>query len=354
MSSTPTHILLHAFSTFGIGGPQVRFSQLVTALGGKYRHIVAAMDGNYDCRSRIPDDLGVIYLGSVRPGRSTLANVLCFRGHLRHLRPDLLVTYNWGAIEWVMANALPVARHIHVEDGFGPEERTVRLRRRSLARRFLLQSSILVVPSQRLRRIAVEEWCLRPQRIQYIPNGIVPERFGTLIDGPADACCGAGPIIGTVAALRAEKNIERLLRAFRLVADSHPCRLVIVGDGPERSRLEALSIELGLAHRIRFTGHLEAPESALRGFDLFALSSDTEQMPLSVLEAMAAGLAIVATNVGDVAEMVAPSNSPFVTAPNEIELAEALKVLLLDASKRTRIGQENRARTRERFRQAQW
>ena len=352
MSATPTHVLLHVFSTFGVGGPQVRFSQLVTALGRKYRHIVAAMDGNYDCRSRIPDDSGVTYLESLCLGGGTLAKILYFRSRLRELRPDVLVTYNWGAIEWAMANAPLIARHIHVEDGFGPEERIVRLRRRSLARRFLLRSSNLVVPSEKLRRIALDEWRLEPQQVQYIPNGINSDRLSALMrDGPTKTWSGVGPIIGTVAALRPEKNIERLLRAFRLVGASHSCRLMIVGDGPERSRLEALSIELGLAHRTRFTGHMEAPELAFREFDMFALSSDTEQMPLSVLEAMAAGLAIVATDVGDVAEMVAPSNRRFVAAHNETELAGSLKTLLLDASNRVRIGQENRNRTQERFRE---
>jgi glycosyltransferase involved in cell wall biosynthesis len=352
MRATSPHILLHVFSTFGVGGPQVRFSQLATAFGRKYRHIVAAMDGNYDCRFRIPDDLGVRYLESFPAGEGVLSRVLNFRGCIRGLRPDLLVTYNWGAIEWAMANMLPIARHIHVEDGFGPEERTVRLRRRSLARQFLLRSSIVVVPSQKLRRIAVEEWGLRPGQVQYIPNGIDADRLcAQMLNGRTETWCGVGPIIGTVAGLRPEKNIERLLRAFRLVASAHPCRLMIVGDGPERGRLEALSIELGLAHRIRFAGHLEVPASAFRGFDLFALSSDTEQMPLSVLEAMAAGLSIVATDVGDIAEMVAPSNRKFVGARNEIELAEALKALLFDVNERARIGGENRDRARKLFRQ---
>jgi glycosyltransferase involved in cell wall biosynthesis len=346
-------LLLHAFTSFGVGGSQVRFSRLVAAFGPKYQHVVAAMDGNYDCQSRIPEQCQVKYFEDMRPQQSgTLAKVLYFRRLLRKLRPNVLITYNWGAIEWAIANAFSIVRHVHVEDGFGPEERSIRLRRRSLARRVLLKSSALVVPSQSLRRIALEEWRLPPRQVYYIPNGIDCDRLNALMaNRPAECSFGEGPVIGTVAGLRPEKNIERLIRAFCLVASSCPCRLIIVGDGPERRRLEALSIELGFADRIHFFGHVESPESVYRGFDIFALSSDTEQMPLSVLEAMAASLPIAATDVGDIAKMVAPSNRRFVSAHSAAELAAHLKALLADADERVRLGRDNHDRTRKQFTQ---
>jgi len=120
--------------------------------------------------------------------------------------------------------------------------------------------------------------------------------------------------------------------------------MVIVGDGPERYRLELLSSALGLGDRIHFTGHMENPRRAYRGFDIFALSSDTEQMPFTILEAMAAGLPIASTGVGDIDEMVSAPNRAFVSASDEIELAQALKTLLGDARARTRLGQGNRSK----------
>ena len=95
---------------------------------------------------------------------------------------------------------------------------------------------------------------------------------------------------------------------------------------------------------MRFTGHLAAPQEVLRDFDLFALSSDTEQMPLSVLEAMASGLAVVATDVGDVAAMLAGENRPFVVARDAAALAGAMETLLADPARRCAIGAANRAR----------
>ena len=171
----------------------------------------------------------------------------------------------------------------------------------------VLARSTIVVPSRNLERIATRIWRLSPRRVIYIPNGIDLARFG----GPPDATLAAdfpgdGPVIGTVSGLRPEKIPPRLLRAFRTVNDQLPARLVLVGDGPERPALERLAMKLGIATRVHFTGHVAVPAPLYAGFDLFALSSDTEQMPLSVIEAMAAGLPVVGTDVGDVRLMLAP------------------------------------------------
>ena len=154
-------------------------------------------------------------------------------------------------------------------------------------------------------------------------------------------------MIGTVAALRGEKNLVRLLEAFALLRQ--PARLVIVGDGPQRAALEARALELGIEGSVRFTGHLAAPQDAYRDFDLFALSSDTEQMPLTVLEAMASGLAVAATDVGDVAAMLAGENRAFVVARDAAALAGAMAALLADPARRRAIGSANRARVEREY-----
>src|SRR5262249_33719656 len=142
----------------------------------------------------------------------------------------------------------------------------------------------------------------------------------------------------TVAALRAEKNVARLLRAVAAVPG---CRLVIVGDGPERPALAALAAGLGIADRVSFAGHqAETPDFYAR-FDLFALSSDTEQMPLSVIEAMASGLPVAATDVGDVRQMLTAENAPFVTALDDSALAAAIGALAADGALRRRLGAAN-------------
>jgi glycosyltransferase involved in cell wall biosynthesis len=181
--------------------------------------------------------------------------------------------------------------------------------------------------------------------VRYLPNGIDLSRFAAGAAPHAGAAShwpGDGPVIGTVAALRAEKNLARLLHAFAIVRRDLPARLVIVGDGPERPGLEALASTLGIAGCVTFAGHMAEP--TYRGFDVFALSSDTEQMPLSVLEAMAASLPVAATDVGDVAGMLADDNRPFVTALDPAALAAALKTLLERPDLRRALGAANRAR----------
>ncbi len=335
-------LLLHVFPTFAVGGAQMRMAQLANHFGPAFRHAIVAMDGVHDCVTRLDPGLDVMFPDIVvRKGR-LLSNVMGFRRALRTIRPDLLVTHNWGSIEWAMANRLVGLRHLHVEDGFGPEERTHQIPRRVLIRRAVLRRCTTLLPSRTLLRIATDLWRLPADRLRYVPNGIDLARFAPRgRPGPA----GVDPVIGTVATLRAEKNLARLLRAFQALVRERPARLVIVGDGPERAGLEALAADLGLGAQVRFTGSMADPAAAYAAFDVFALTSDTEQMPMSVLEAMASGLPLIATDVGDVRAMLAADNAPFLTPCEDAALVAALRALLdLDAAARAAIGAANRAK----------
>ena len=339
-------LILHVFPTFAVGGVQVRFAAVVNHWGRRWRHAVVAMDGDLSCRERLDPALGVEFPPvAVRKG-DTLGNVLRFRRTLRRLRPDLLVTSNWGSIEWSVANLVPAVRQVHVEDGFGPDDRGGRLPRRARLRRLVLRRRVVVLPSRTLWEIATGVWRLDPRRLRYVPNGIDLARFA----GPHPEA-RPGPVVGTVAALRPEKNIARLLRAFALAAPDGPASLVVAGDGPERPALEGLARKLGIAGRVRFAGHVADPTGLLGQLDVFAMSSDTEQMPLSLLEAMAAGLPVAATNVGDIRSMLAAGNAPYVTAPDDAALAAGLRALLAQAGLRQALGAANRAKAERDYNQ---
>jgi glycosyltransferase involved in cell wall biosynthesis len=326
----------------------MRFVQLVRLHGDRYRHTVIALDGNYGMAERLPQDR--VTLRSVDHDKLDLIGSLkAFRRTLKTIRPDVLMTYNWGAIEWAIINRLgKQIRHLHVEDGFGPKEAARQFSRRVWTRRFALSGrhTSVILPSQTLETIAHAIWKLPPSRLNYVPNGINYSRFA----GQPDNRSGT-VTIGTVATLRREKNIPRLIEAFGNVKTSDPSRkisLVIVGDGPERPALQAQAARLGLSDHVLFTGASTRPEDWLRKMDIFALSSDTEQMPLGVLEAMAAGLPIAATAVGDVARMVAEANSPFVVEAGPT-FEQALENLAANAALRQKIGAENAARAAQLF-----
>ncbi len=280
------------------------------------------------------------------PGERLPARLRRIRRTIGEAAPDALVTSNWGSIEWAMANLLPPrVRHLHMEDGFGPDEAVRQKPRRVWTRRGVLRFSDVLLPSRNLERIALGEWRLPAQRLHFVPNGLDLTRFNP--DGPvADlGLPGEGAVIGTVAALRPEKNLGRLLRACAILArEGVAFRLAVVGDGPERAGLERLAAELGLAGLARFLGHVADPAAAYRAMDLVALSSDTEQMPFSVLEGMATGLCVVSTEVGDVRAMLAPENHGFLAPKNDDALAQALRSALASKAARSRAGAANRAR----------
>jgi glycosyltransferase involved in cell wall biosynthesis len=340
-------LILHVFPSFAVGGAQVRFAALANRFGPRWRHVIAALDGRTDCAERLKPEVPFTLLRHPVPGGlDPLHATLRARALLRAVRPDALVTSNWGSIEWALANlAPPRLRHLHTEDGFGPDEAAGQKPRRVLTRRLALRWSEVALPSTVLLRTAREVWRLPERRLHHIPNGLDIRRFRP--DGPRSGMVvpGEGPVIGTVAALRPEKNIGRLLRACALLrGEGHALRLLVIGDGGERGALEALTGELGLAGCTLFAGHVPDPAAAYRAMDLFALSSDTEQMPFSVMEAMASAIPVAATEVGDVRVMLPTEAAPHLAALDDAALAAAIRPLLGDAGLRARLGAGNRAK----------
>jgi len=137
------------------------------------------------------------------------------------------------------------------------------------------------------------------------------------------------------------KNIPRLVRAFATLPPN--TRLIVVGEGPERAAIHTEAQRCGVADRVQTPGFLPQPHRFLGLFDIFALSSDSEQFPISVAEAMAVGLPVVSTDVGDVRAMLSAANQDFVTPLGDDEaFATALSHLEADTGLRRCIGDANR------------
>ncbi|MGV6821032.1 MAG: glycosyltransferase family 4 protein, partial [Parvularcula sp.] len=312
-----------------------------------WRHIVVPLDGRTGAleglNSAAPIALDKLELSKSRG--VSWNNLRAIRKLVDRIDPDILCTYNWGSIEVAFANRLGSRRaHIHFEDGFGPEEKGGTLPRRDYFRRIALGGHTRVIaPSHGLAEIARHRWRIPNNRLHLFPNGVDTQRFS-----PAEGRRATGTYkVGFIGALRPEKNLPRLFTAVD--SASSQLALQIYGAGPLGDDLNHLADTIGVP--IEFFGNTPEPEKAYKNFDIFALTSDTEQMPLTVLEAMASGCAVVATDVGDIRSMVSDENRGFIVPLNRAETAlpAAIDALAHDGEKRARIGRLNRERAIREF-----
>jgi glycosyltransferase involved in cell wall biosynthesis len=348
--------VLHVFSTFAPGGPQVRTARLLARLPEDWTHAILALDGRAQAQELLPREARVALLPAP-PRAGSLRTVRALAEILRRERPDLLLTYNWGAVDALLASHIVRPRAVvHHEDGFRPDELAGFKRRRVWLRRLLLPGCrAVVVPSYTLERLARELWRLPAELVRRIPNGIRATDFPPADGNPARrAELGIPPealVIGSVGHLRPEKNPLRLVEALaELPAGAH---LLLVGDGPERPGLERAAASLGLAARVHLVGHRSDPGPDYRSMDVFALSSDTEQMPVALLEAMASSLPVAATDVGDVRRIL-PAEEAAAIVPLQGQgtaraLGRALARLGAEPDLRRRLGAANRARVERDF-----
>ncbi|HTG32556.1 MAG TPA: glycosyltransferase [Thermoanaerobaculia bacterium] len=346
--------LLHAFSNFVPNGAELRTVALIGAFGGELRHSILSMDGRTSAAERLPAGVEVRLLPSP-PRAGSLATVRRLRRLLAEEKPDLVLTYNWGAFDMLLAaRSAGFRRLVHHEEGFNEDEAESFKLRRVLARRLALPGAHrLVVPSQRLQGIATTLWKLPADKIRLIPNGIPLDRFIPGSDTGLRTRLGipAGAMVaGAVGSLRAVKNFARLLEACAAAPDIH---VLVVGDGEDRPALERRAAAPDLAGRVHFAGYQADPAPFYRAMDLFALSSDSEQMPLCLVEAMASGLPVAATDVGDVRAMLPGEQAPFLVALDGASTAGALggriAALARDPAARRDLGRLNRHRAEGSF-----
>ena len=339
--------ILHVFPSFAIGGSQMRFATLVPALGVHYQHEVISLSGNYEASSLLSEESWVSYPPAPAPGPSVVKRLGAYRRLLVERSPDLLVTYNWGAIEWALANLCVGIPHLQMEDGFGPEEVKSQIRRRVWIRRLALIRSHLAAPSLSLQAIALNVWRFPSARFHYVPNGLDPlDRPVTRLESLNLNLDPLLPRVIWAGALRAEKNPIRMLQAFAPLAGR--ANLLVAGAGPLQAAMEVEIASLGIQKHVRLLGSRTDVRDLIMQCDVLALSSDTEQMPYVVLEAMDAGLPIASVDVGDVRQMVSEENRPLISPVGDrAMLSLSLERLLSSPAEREVIGVANRSRMRQ-------
>jgi glycosyltransferase involved in cell wall biosynthesis len=206
--------------------------------------------------------------------------------------------------------------------------------------------------SQDLRRHMIREG-LPASRIEVIPNGVDPGPERNPARDELRQALGAGPetiVVMTVARLDPVKDLETLLGAISELARLRSAvQLVIVGDGPARGRLETDVASRQLGSIVRFLGSQDEARRWLAAADIYVNSSISEGISLTILEAMAASLPVVATAVGGTPEVVDSSCGVLVPARDSASLGAALVELASSPSKRTALGRTGRQRVLSTF-----
>lgn len=273
---------------------------------------------------------------------------------LRHLMRDhathVLHTHNATAHYHAVAAAigLPIRCTVNTRHGMGALD--TGSRRERLYRLTMGRTDAVVTVCDAARRELAASGALPSDKLIVIPNGIRVGCFATA-DASARAALvaelglpAATRVIGTVGRLNWAKDHASLIRAFAaLLRSDGQCALVIVGDGSLRTELQALVDSEGVTGRVFLLGDRSDVAECLRGFDVFVLSSLTEGYSIALLEACAAGLPIVATDVGGNREIVRDGvNGLVVAARAPAQLRDALSRLLADKPLAASMGQASR------------
>jgi L-malate glycosyltransferase len=353
--------ILHLFASFDLGGKEARAVRLMNHFGDKAKHsVLCAVPDAMGAREAINRKIEIEFPGDAAPALYGRPNMGRYRKLAQYMKKfHLVLSYNWGAMDGVMARtllgtAMGLPPLIHHEDGFNEDESEKLNWKRNWFRTIALQRAAgIVVPSLTLQKIAKQAWHQPAEKIYRFPNGIDVERYQKKVQRgsfPGWIKREGEVVVGTVAGLRPVKNLPMLVRA---VAAAGPnVRLAIAGDGQEREAIVAEAARLGMADRLMLPGFLNDPARFMALFDIFALSSDSEQSPISLIEAMAAARPVVATNVGDIGNMVSRENRQLlVPRGDEAGLAKAIGKLAADEQLRHDLGHANYARALAEYRE---
>lgn len=191
-------------------------------------------------------------------------------------------------------------------------------------------------------------------KVNTIYNGVDCERFSPQDATPIRSELGIAadaPVVGILAALRPEKNHELFLHGAAAIRQSLPmAHFIVVGDGPKRSELQTLAKNLGIADAVHFVGSRSDVPALLAACNVVALTSHNEASPVSILEALACGVPVVASNVGSVRETVVDGVTGRLFAPGDEGAFVAATIgLLQDRDEASRLGAEGRRRVEARW-----
>ena len=350
-------LVAHLIYRLDIGGLETLLVDTINRMApGRYRHAVICLTDYTDFAQRITRP-GVELFALHKPAGLALGTHADLFRLLRRLRPDILHTYNLGTIEYAAtAWAAGVPVRVHAEHGRDARDPQGDNPKHNLLRRAMLPFIDRYVPVSHELRGWLERVVRIPSaKIQLIDNGVDTERFQAAgVAGTETWQCEPDAfVIGTVGRLQDVKDQATLVEAFALLRRQLPdanLRLVLVGDGPLRAQLEAQTATLGLQDSVCFAGARSDVAPLMRSFSLFALSSIAEGTPVTLLEAMASSLPVVATAVGGIPDLVEQGVSGSLAPARDPQaLAGAIAPYVLDRALAQRHGAAGRARIEQQY-----
>lgn len=362
MSGGAPPLILHVVYRFDTGGLENGIVNLINHMPARaYRHAVLALTAVTDFRERVTRD-GVEFIAMNKaPGHALPLYPRLYRA-VRALRPAVVHTRNLAALEVaVPAWAAGVPVRVHGEHGRdvgdldGASKRYQRVRR--LYRPFV---SHYVALSNDLSGYLHDKVHVPSSRLSQIYNGVDCSRFAGVRRGraPIVGCPFGGEdvwIAGTVGRMQAVKDQVSLARAFVRALELAPMlrsrlRLALIGDGPLRAEVIAILDAASANHLAWLPGERADVPDVMRGLDCFVLPSLAEGISNTILEAMATGLPVLATQVGGNPELVVPGVTGELVAPGDPEaLAVGLVRMACDPARAAEMGGAGRARVEQRF-----
>jgi glycosyltransferase involved in cell wall biosynthesis len=344
----------HILSSFGMGGQErVAFDLAVSQLRAGWRVTALSLapppDGPLAAEFQAAG-AQVERVARPKPGVDPML-FLRLAQFLREHQVDLVHTHNRMALIYgAPAARLARAAVVHTKHGNNPKGGT-RLVAGNIAGRLL---DAFVAVSEETAQIARRRREVNLRKLHVIPNGIELGRFYPDPEARVRvrAELGIDPdawVIGTVGRVAVEKNQALLLRAAAPLLGPK-VRLIVAGDGPLMASLQELVITLGISGPAHLLGVRRDVPAVLNALDVFAMSSDTEGLPLVVLEAMATGLPVVSTSVGGIPNVLSEGQTGFlVPAGDDAALRDRLAKLAADPAMTRACGARARAVTVERF-----
>lgn len=359
MTDTTSITIAHVLSGLQVGGLERVVVNLVRALSkmGYRQHVICLEDGGPFAEQVEACGVSVTVLGK-RLGMN-LCVVRQLAALFRKKKVSIVHTHNpsphfHGILAAVLAG-VPV--RIHTKHGRNYPENAKRV----LLGRVLSWFTDVIVPvSDDAAEVLLKVEKVNSAKIRRIWNGVDTELYKPVEsirscevaeESGFVSCDRRAGVVGTIARLSPEKDQATMLASFALVLKALPrVRLIIVGDGSCRRVLEEQAHSLGISGQVEFLGMRSDIPDLMRAFDIFTLSSTTEGTSMTILEAMACGVPVVATEVGGNSELIDPPHCGLVSpAGNVAALASAYLALLKDPVRRNKMGIEGRKRVMENF-----